>query len=153
METAQKKDIQETGCQRSVIKNKPISASKTLYTKSRNDKKMSSSVKSSLSTSSNTSITSLNKNNTETTTFTPQMCALREKIRLRNLNTFNLSKKIKTNVESKQQTSNIMNKVSTKKERKKDQRNNNLHKNGIEQYRSNQKKNVYTSQDISSNCL
>ncbi|XP_012232697.1 transcriptional protein SWT1 [Linepithema humile] len=147
--TPQRKDVRETGHQRSIAKNKP--PSKSSYTKSRNDKRMSSFVKSSSAkqTNNNISMTSLHKDNIKTTTFTPQMCVLRDKIQLRNSGTSNLNQKTKISVESKQQT-NISNKMSIKmQERKGEQRNIYRFKNGTGQYRNNQKKGAYTPQDIS----
>jgi len=144
--TPPSKDIQETEYQK-VAKNKSLLVSKNSYVKSRNDKRILSAKSSSLKTINNN--TSLHKNNTGTMTFTPQMRVLHEKLQLRNLNTSNLNKRTKTNIESKQQNLNISNQMSKKmQEKKEEQRNINRYKNGFEQrkwHRGNQRKGVYAS--------
>lgn len=129
-------------------KSSPSSSSKTLIKLAEN--KVVSSLKKTSKLVKNDELVSLDKNDNEVTTFTPQMSILYEKIQRRNLNKSNLDK-FKMNTKNKQQEVNMVNQESIKIQERHTKYQENMNRNN-EQYRNNKKQYAQKSysQNISS---
>lgn len=153
VETPQMKAIREKILKKVTVKDKSSlpSSSKTL-TKLIENKTVSSSKRTSKLVKNDESL-SLDKNDNEVTTFTPQMSALYEKIQQRNSNKSSPDKKLKMSAKSKQQELNMTNQKSIKMQenREKATKYQDVNHNN-EQYPNNKKQNAQKSytQNISS---
>ncbi|EFN66674.1 Uncharacterized protein C1orf26 [Camponotus floridanus] len=145
-ETPQMKAIREKILKKLTAKDKSSlpSSSKTL-TKLTENKTVSSLKRTSKLVKNDESL-SLDKNDNEVTTFTPQMSALYEKIQRRNLNKSNPDKKLRMSAKSKQQELNMTNQKSIKMQenREKGTKYQDVNHNN-EQYPNNKKQNAQKS--------
>lgn len=155
VETPQMKAIREKMLQKLIAKDKSSLSSSKTSTKLTEKKTVSSSTKISNLAKNNESV---DKNDNEITTFTPQMSVLYEKIQQRNLNKSNPDKKCKMNAKSKQEDLNITSPVSMKiqenqEKSTKHQETVNQNKNNIDQGSNSKTQNAQKScsQNISSN--
>lgn len=147
IETPQMKVIREKMVQKLATKNKSSLSSKTSVKLSGN--KTGFFLKKTSKLTKNDESVSLDKNDNQVTTFTPQMSVLYEKIQRRSLNKSNPDKKLK-NAKNKQQDSNITSQLLAKiqENQEKSARNQetvNQNKNNIEQCPSNKTRNTQKS--------